>query len=377
MPLPLYKLTSTPDLKDQDAHAGLLFERFYDTYKLPDYSIDKDAHSAWLKKNFQKAGNEIMLEQAAQQQKQLVQALGGELAVFETEYCFVTGMGNPHPVENGMSWHPVLGTPYLPGAAVKGLVRAWLEAWEAGEVEEGSSEEQALQKKLLHKKLFQWVGSAKKGPEEKKMQAGELIFFDAIPLRPVQLRTEIMTPHMGKWYEQGGEDMKGKKILDHPERIPADWHDPTPITFLAVESATFLFSIALCNPATGVCKLEEILQALQHSLKWLGAGAKTATGYGRMKRKPIHRIILEGLPLEKQVRLIANSWEVESIPDKIGKNYNNTKKNLYREYGEMAWPIAVNCLWDKYGDEISSWEKSDEKNKSKAFKRLTQDKNAA
>jgi CRISPR-associated protein Cmr6 len=371
--LPLYQeihaLNSFhPFANKQQAHAGLLFERFYDTYKLPDYSIDKDAHGAWLKNNFQrKVGDEVMLKQASQRQKQLVRALGGELAVFQTEYHFVTGMGNPHPVENGMAWHPVWGTPYLPGAAVKGLVRAWMEEWEAGEVEEGSLEEQALRTKL-----FQWFGSAKKGPEETNTQAGELIFFDAIPLGPVELSTDIMTPHMGKWYEQGG---KIDDIDSQPERIPADWHDPTPITFLVVKKATFLFSVALRNPAIRSCELTEVLQTLEQSLQWLGAGAKTATGYGRMGRKPIHWIILEGLPPEEQVRLIVNSWEIDNIPDKIGKDYNSTKKNLSRKYGEMAWPIAVNVLWKKYEDEISSWENSDDKNKRKAFNKLTQDKN--
>ncbi len=363
----------------QQAHAGLLFERFYnqidkDTQGQMLLRKAKDSQSpqqVWLEQFTGAAGvgDKVMLEQAAQQQKQLVRALEGKLAVFETEYCFVTGMGNPHPVENGMAWHPVLGTPYLPGAAVKGLIRAWVEEWETDKAED---EAQALRDKLL-----QWFGSKSKKPDEKKMQAGELIFFDAIPLRPVQLRTEIMTPHMGKWYEQGGKDLEGKDTLEHPERIPADWHDPTPITFLAVKSATFLFSVALRNPAIKSCELTEVLQALEHSLKWLGAGAKTATGYGRMERKPIHRIILEGLPPKEQVRLIANSWEIGNLPDKIGRDSNKTKKNLCGKYGEMAWPIAVNCLWEKYGEEISSWEESDEKNKIKAFKRLTQDKKGA
>jgi CRISPR-associated protein Cmr6 len=33
-------------------------------------------------------------------------------------------------VENGFLWHPTLGVPYLPGAAVKGLVRAYVEHWD-------------------------------------------------------------------------------------------------------------------------------------------------------------------------------------------------------------------------------------------------------
>jgi len=66
----------------------------------------------------------------------MVSALGGEFAVFATDWHFVTGMGSSHPAENGFSWHPVLGTPYLPGAGVKGLLRAWMETcvYDEGEV---------------------------------------------------------------------------------------------------------------------------------------------------------------------------------------------------------------------------------------------------
>ncbi|MCI5145979.1 MAG: type III-B CRISPR module RAMP protein Cmr6, partial [Candidatus Electrothrix sp. AR3] len=239
----------------------------------------------------------------------------------------------------------------------------------ADEVEDDTPEGEAL-----HEKLFQWFGSAKKGPDEKIMQAGELIFFDAIPLQPVQLHTEVMTPHMGKWYEQGG-DIEGEDILEHPERIPADWHDPNPIFFLVVDKPIFLFSVALRNPAIRSCNLGEVLQALELSLKWLGAGAKTATGYGRMERDDNHVFLRGDLPMEEQVRRFVATWDIETIPTKIGKKYNPTRKSLCDQYGAMAWDIAIKHLWQLHGEEISSWEGEDKKTtKGKAFKRLTQDK---
>jgi CRISPR-associated protein Cmr6 len=207
------------------------------------------------------------------------------------------------------------------------------------------------------------------------MQAGELIFFDAIPLRPVQLRTEIMTPHMGKWYEQGG-DIEGGDILKHPECIPADWHDPNPIFFLVVERATFLFSVALRNPAVKNCDLAKVLLALEQSLQWLGAGAKTATGYGRMGRDENHPFLAENLPLKEQARMFVATWAIDMIPTKVGKDYNKTKDNICSKYGNLAWSIAVNTLWERYGEELSSWAKSDDKNKKKAFNKIIQDKNA-
>ncbi|MCI5211221.1 MAG: hypothetical protein D3910_21105, partial [Candidatus Electrothrix sp. ATG2] len=167
MPLPLYSTLKdfTPCLSSRDAHAGLLFERFYDQFKLPDYLIDNDSHASWLKNNFhRKAGNAELLEQAVQRQKELIHSLGGKTVVFETEYRFVTGMGNPHPVENGMAWHPVWGAPYLPGAAVKGLVRTWVEEWE----------EKDCQKLLeWEKKMLQWFGSVSKEPEDNNVRTGD------------------------------------------------------------------------------------------------------------------------------------------------------------------------------------------------------------
>ena len=50
--------------------------------------------------------------------------------VFTTDGRFVTGTGRSHSVENGFAWHPTLGTPYLSGSSVKGMIRA--RAQEAG-----------------------------------------------------------------------------------------------------------------------------------------------------------------------------------------------------------------------------------------------------
>ncbi|MDQ7012058.1 MAG: type III-B CRISPR module RAMP protein Cmr6, partial [Mariprofundaceae bacterium] len=125
-------------------------------------------------------------------------------------------------------------------------------------------------------KIRHWFGGD--GDE----QAGELIFFDAIPTRPVQLKADIMTPHYGDWYARGDEI---RDVSGEPEKVPADWHDPVPVPFLVVDKgASFQFAIG--KQVDSDIDIKEVLEALTDALQWLGAGAKTAAGYGRMLEDP-------------------------------------------------------------------------------------------
>ncbi|HEB63231.1 MAG TPA: type III-B CRISPR module RAMP protein Cmr6 [Gammaproteobacteria bacterium] len=268
---PVY-FNETPK-KCAEGNTGLFFQRFFDRYK-PDGSIEDGVKVEWLKQFKGISGDSEALESAAQSQYTLVDQLSGKAQVFTTDWHFVTGMGYPHPVENGLNWHPVYGVPYLSGAAVKGMVRAWVEQWLY-------SSEEASEKRA---RLLSWFGSEEKFPENsgspQTMQAGDLVFFDAVPVKPVQLNTDIMTPHMGKWYEKGGEI---SSIQKQPDCVPADWHSPTPIPFLAVKQASYLFSVAPRNAkAAQRVDMDEVMKCLESALNFLGAGAKTATGYGQM-----------------------------------------------------------------------------------------------
>jgi len=104
---------------------------------------------------------------------------------------------------------------------------------------------------------------------------GSVLFFDAIPPTPVCLQADVMTPHYGKYYQ------------DEPARTPpADWHDPVPIPFLVVADAqTFAFALAprRLNHSQDKQDCETVTRWLEEALAWLGAGAKTAVGYGRFK----------------------------------------------------------------------------------------------
>ena len=251
--IPLYEdHKDHQDLKQM--HLGLLFDKFYEWKELGRPLKEQDK-SGFLKKFQGQQGNEKTLKETSQRQIALIESLGGTCKVFKNEWHFVTGMGIDHPLENGLAWHPTLGLPYLAGSGVKGLVRAYCEQWLGWEKE----------------KITQIFGS----DDTKKPRAGEFIFFDAIPVKPVELTADVMTPHMGKWYEEGGKDSK-----KDGSNIPADWHTPVPITFLAVKSCSLLFGIAPRVKKENNEALKELFEASQQALEWLGAGAKTATGYG-------------------------------------------------------------------------------------------------
>lgn len=230
-------------------NTGLWFTRFYDSFKA-DWSVDEEGKRGWIDRVIRlgTSGSKDQIESLNQRQRQLCKALGGETRIFETEGSFVTGMGLSHPVENGFTFHPTLGVPYLPASSVKGLLRGWVEAWMDNDENDSTEYER-------------WFGTTE--------CSGELIFFDALPTKPVHLGCEIMTPHMGKWYEKGDEN-----------NPPADWYSPVPVPFLVVQPKTkFHFMIA---PRLTGGDVTKAMEELKNALEWIGAGAKTASGYGRM-----------------------------------------------------------------------------------------------
>ena len=285
MSLPLYNDHQAPDSYKKlpsSANAGLWFDRFFNRYQ-PDWTLKDNDKSQWLKQLQGTTGDATQLEARCLRQIRRVEQLGGQNKAYKNDWYWVSGMGNPHPVENGLNWHPTLGVPYLAGSAVKGLVRAWVERNDDG-----------LEQAEKENRLKTWFGTADKGDIAE--QTGGFIFFDAIPPQPVTLITDIMTPHMGKWYAEGEN-----ASTNQPENLPADWHEPVPITFLAAKQTPLLFSIAPRGNDL-VNQLPDVFSALKNALNWLGAGAKTATGYGYFSEDKTSFETLEKQLIEQQQR---------------------------------------------------------------------------
>lgn len=277
---PLYKDEQhTPPANRGTGHPGLWFERFYNRYQ-SDWQADTTAKRDFLQSLLGhgenahqcQVGKANVLQQQANALTAIAQQQGGVTIERQSGWHFVTGLGNPHPVENGLTWHPVLGVPYLPGSAVKGITRAWLELNDYDA--------------QVRKRLF---GSDDKDPREAsafagepELISGEVIFFDALPVEPVTLMIDTMTPHMDKWYESGDKQPGGAA------NTPADWHAPSPVVFLAAADVVMRFAVApRLRPGMTDDQREEAnalaelaSQALSDALEHLGAGAKTAAGYG-------------------------------------------------------------------------------------------------
>ena len=261
MTLPLYIDHGSGAARPNRGHTGLWYTRFFDRFdQRQGWGVPKEAKKDWIALVEGPCGDQEALARACLRQLNLAQALNGQSHAYRTRWHFATGLGLPHPVENGFTWHPTLGVPYLCGAAVKGLVKAWVELID----DQPEKEKKA--------RLDRWFGDQE--------NAGSLIFFDAFPAATPMLTCDVMTPHMGDWYQKGGSI---SDPANEPDKVPADWHDPVPVPFLVVREATFLFSIAPRNSdlTDDVAPASEALEA---ALKDLGAGAKTAVGYGHMRK---------------------------------------------------------------------------------------------
>jgi len=261
MRLPLYRRDNDEDTVPQfgdNSHAGLYWNKFFDQWGYDFKSIKENdgcGKRAWIQKFEGARGHQTQLTNDHGRQKELVKKLAGHCAPYILQSSFVIGMGYEHPVENGMAWHPTLGVPYLPASSVKGLVRAWAQDWA-----------QDWQSDPDQADITRIFGDSDRG-------AGSIIFFDALPIEPVQMMAEIMTPHDGGW-----------RIKDD-DTTPSDWVSPTPIPFLAVETgAKFCFAIApRCknDSKEGKSDIDLVKGWLTQALDWLGAGAKTSLGFGR------------------------------------------------------------------------------------------------
>ena len=278
MTLPLYKLNGDPKFDVAKSHVGLWFDKFCNQWCC---DPQKQGLEAWTLKTFQNknpklewirtiadkpVGDPHMLAERNERVANLARLLGGQSLRFTTTSRFATGLGREHPIENGFAWHPSLGVPYLPGSSVKGLVRAWVE---------GGWSEETIDPAAFHQ-IFGSDYRKGSGQDDAQRglspQMGAVIFFDALPAAPVQLKADVMTPHYGDYYEKGA--------------VPGDWLSPNPIPFLTVAFGQS-FQFALAPHATAEQNKHDCVLAaqwLESALIWVGAGAKTAVGYGRFER---------------------------------------------------------------------------------------------
>jgi len=225
----------------------------------------------------------------------------------KTASRLVVGLGAGHVLETSLTLHHIFGIPYIPGSALKGVVRM-VNFWEIAEKLNKKTDEAMgeLQKQLYEDEIS---NSDKNDSDSNdilkhkllfgtKNFKGLLVFLDAYP--EVQIKQQIfeldvMTPHYQGYYTKN--------------QVPGDWENPNPIPFLTVKKGiTFCFNILFdkfraeriltlkddefpnANVAKEIIKewlsndfskiSQDVKEWIEEALTEFGAGAKTRLGYG-------------------------------------------------------------------------------------------------
>lgn len=230
-----------------------------------------------------------IMEGLAQRQHALADPLvkSGALVVLEAVAVapFTTGLGNEHPLENGFAFLNPYGLPYLPGSGIKGVVRQAARELASGEWGDtnGWNLDESYLLRIGEEEIGLSLLDALFGRETPSGESGHvrgaLSFWDVVPqIEGEQLAVEVMTPHQGHYYQQGG--------------TPHDSGSPNPINFLTVPpKSRFTFHVMcdrgrlrrLAPPLAEGERWKGLVEAaFQHAFQWLGFGAKTSVGYGAL-----------------------------------------------------------------------------------------------
>ncbi|TVM02757.1 MAG: type III-B CRISPR module RAMP protein Cmr6 [Candidatus Brocadia sp. WS118] len=206
--------------------------------------------------------------------------------IFIPDWRLIVGLGTDSVYETGITLHHIYGFPYIPGQAIKGVLRSWIINGFFHQ-NEGNKKEGAYSDKL-----FCDIFGCPSDSAYKEARQGKVWFFDALPANTPTIEVDVMNPHYSKYY--GGD------------KPPADYLDPVPIPFLTVSKETgFCFLIGVSKKQElsfkvssyktspivkylekeGGVKVDSSLldismTLLKDALKEQGVGAKSAVGYG-------------------------------------------------------------------------------------------------
>ncbi|MGH7390116.1 MAG: type III-B CRISPR module RAMP protein Cmr6 [Candidatus Rokuibacteriota bacterium] len=171
-----------------------------------------------------------------------------------TGWRLAIGLAGASPLETSIVLHHVFGVPMLPGSGLKGLALATARDW----------------LKVNQEEYLDVFGT--------RNAAGLVDVLDAIPIpragEPL-LEIDVMNAHYPKWYRKE-TDQRGRRIP------PSDDQNPNPVFFLTVPAEVEFDFALLCRTRTDRAKeaLSKACEWLRTGLTELGAGAKTAAGYG-------------------------------------------------------------------------------------------------
>ncbi len=236
------------------------------------------------------------------QVEQLLQFAKQDIKLYSVDatvdWRLVVGLGSEHVQETNMTLHHIYGIPYIPGSAVKGVVRHWwLHENEDFIDNKGKIDEDKAIKNPDFLAVF--------GSQE---QRGKVRFLDAFP-QDVNFATDIMNPHYPDYYS-------GSKP-------PTDHQNPIPINFLTIEETTFRFAFLAKDQKA----LDELKNRFHDVLEMKGVGAKTSVGYGYFRDfKDQTKVITnelkrqqEAVEEEREAKRIANLSPTEQLAEELNR----------------------------------------------------------
>ncbi|WP_063753662.1 type III-B CRISPR module RAMP protein Cmr6, partial [Kutzneria sp. 744] len=132
----------------------------------------------------------------------------------------VVGHGEDTVHETGLSMSPTYGVPIIPGSSLKGLAA----------------------RSAKRTELIRVCGAPRPRPDEptgtadtnESAQRGTVTITDALPLTPPRLVVDVLTPHVATYYQYFQNTRR-----EGPPPAPAEYHQPIPVHFLAVQDTTF------------------------------------------------------------------------------------------------------------------------------------------
>ncbi|HEX6076907.1 MAG TPA: type III-B CRISPR module RAMP protein Cmr6 [Micromonosporaceae bacterium] len=217
----------------------------------PDSGLDDVPIRSWAVRT--SLGQDRQLLEAAAQRRVAALAslkrfrLGVAYLRLTMESALLTGSAQDGVRDVGIALHGTYGWPVLPGSTLKGTTREY--ARQCTEHDGGS-----------YDALF--------GVAAPEARVGSVMFLDAMPSRTgVRITEHVLTPHSGPYYRDETHNTP-----------PAEYHNPVPIPFLAVEGGSFV--IALVGESEAV---NTAARLLKEAVAELGVGAKTAAGYGYLQ----------------------------------------------------------------------------------------------
>lgn len=191
---------------------------------------------------------------------------------------FTMGLGNASAYNNGFTFHPVYGIPYLPGQNIKGILRNYIINECYSQVPSEIMDDVNITSKMEYfaeqdPVFCEYFGCSEKSYDQ-KARAGSLMFLDAFPYGNYRIEPDIMNPHYKEYYKDS-----------NPEP-PHDAMKLTPIIFLSMKDAEFTFCFYSSDKDLSQkvkFNKKELLpvEFLKEALHFNGIGAKTKVGYGR------------------------------------------------------------------------------------------------